>query len=89
MNCLLHVPGSDLPPIIARIRSVLRSGGLFYLGTWGGDGTEEVDANEWHDPPRFFTWRTMARSSARSPVTSSLWTRARSFRTGERTRSSH
>lgn len=58
MNCLLHVPSEDLPPIIAQIRSVLRPGGLFFFGTWGGDGTEGVDANDSHDPPRFFAWRT-------------------------------
>jgi SAM-dependent methyltransferase len=60
MNCLLHVPHADLPPIIAQLHTVLRPGGLFFFGTWGGDGTEEVDANDSHDPPRFFAWRTMA-----------------------------
>lgn len=59
MNCLLHVPSADLPPIVRQIRSVLRPDGLFYFGTWGGDGTEEVLADDSHDPPRFFAWRTM------------------------------
>lgn len=60
MNCLLHVPNADLPPIVRQIRSVLRPDGLFYFGTWGGDGIEEVLADDSHDPPRFFAWRTMA-----------------------------
>jgi SAM-dependent methyltransferase len=59
MNCLLHVPTADLPPIIAQLRSVLRPGGLFFFGTWGGDGTEGPLADDSHVPPRFFAFRTM------------------------------
>jgi len=60
MNCLQHVPTPDLPPVIEQIRAVLRPGGLFYFGAWGGDGTEGLLADDSHDPPRFFAWRTMA-----------------------------
>lgn len=60
MNCLQHVPTADLPPVIAQIHTVLRPGGLFYFGAWGGDGTEGLLADDSHDPPRFFAWRTMA-----------------------------
>jgi SAM-dependent methyltransferase len=59
MNCLLHVPNSDLPAVLAAIRAVLRPGGLFFLGVYGGTESAEgpVDADE-HVPPRFFSWRT-------------------------------
>ncbi|MEU8663730.1 class I SAM-dependent methyltransferase, partial [Actinoplanes philippinensis] len=59
MNCLLHVPNRDLPTVLAAIRSVLRPGGLLFVGVYGGneeswEGT--VDTDE-HVPPRFFSWR--------------------------------
>lgn len=60
MNCLLHVPNHDLPAVLRSIRSVLRPGGLFFLGVYGGgsltdEGTYDGDD---HDPPRFFSFRT-------------------------------
>jgi SAM-dependent methyltransferase len=58
LNCLLHVPNADLPAALRAIRAVLRPGGLCYLGMYGGDGTEGVWAQDWHDPPRFFSSRT-------------------------------
>jgi SAM-dependent methyltransferase len=58
LNCLLHVPNADLPAALQAIRAVLRPGGLCYLGAYGGDGNEGVWPQDWHDPPRFFSWRT-------------------------------
>jgi SAM-dependent methyltransferase len=58
MNCLLHVPNAKLPGVLAAIRGQLRPGGLFYLGAYGGDGTEGTLADDDHVPPRFFSWRT-------------------------------
>lgn len=60
MNCLLHVPNSELPDVLTRFCSVLRPGGLFFCGTWGGDDEEGVLANDSHDPPRFFSLRSAA-----------------------------
>jgi SAM-dependent methyltransferase len=59
MNCLLHVPNAHLPAVLASIAAVLRQGGLFFLGVYGGDAPEEGPA-EWDDhvPARFFSWRT-------------------------------
>ena len=59
MNCLLHVPNADLPAVLAAIRAVLRPGGLFFLGVWGGRESAEgpIEGDE-HVPPRFFSWRT-------------------------------
>ncbi|MET7423498.1 class I SAM-dependent methyltransferase [Dactylosporangium sp. NPDC005555] len=59
MNCLLHVPNRDLPAALEAIRAVLRPGGLFFLGVFGGTHSAEgpIDGDE-HVPPRFFSWRT-------------------------------
>jgi SAM-dependent methyltransferase len=60
MNCLLHVPNHDLPAALAAIRAVLRPGGLFFLGVYGGgqESAEGPIADDRHVPPRFFSWRT-------------------------------
>ncbi|WP_203417123.1 class I SAM-dependent methyltransferase [Jiangella ureilytica] len=60
LNCLLHVPDADLPAALASVRSLLRPDGLFFLGLYGGDGSEGVVEWDRHDPPRFFSWRTDA-----------------------------
>ncbi|BAL89409.1 putative methyltransferase [Actinoplanes missouriensis 431] len=61
MNCLLHVPNHDLPAVLTSLRSVLRPGGLFFVGVYGGaQSTEGPLADDQHDPPRFFSMRTDA-----------------------------
>jgi SAM-dependent methyltransferase len=59
LNCLLHVPNSDLPDVLAEMREVLRPGGLFFVGVYGGNKSSEgrLPGDE-HDPPRFFSSRT-------------------------------
>ena len=59
MNCLLHVPNRDLPAVLAAVRALLRPGGLFFVGVYGGTESAEgpIDDDE-HVPPRFFSWRT-------------------------------
>ena len=59
MNCLLHVPNADLPTVLGAIRAVLRPGGLFFIGVYGGaESREGPIPNDEHVPPRFFSWRT-------------------------------
>jgi SAM-dependent methyltransferase len=58
LNCLLHVPRADLPAVLAAIRSVLRPGGLFFLGVYGGTSEEGIIPTDHHDPPRYFCFRT-------------------------------
>jgi len=59
LNCLLHVPNPDLPAVLEVIASVLRPGGLFFLGVYGRDPAEEGPFDDGiHHPPRFFSWRT-------------------------------
>ena len=59
MNCLLHVPNHDLPAVLAIVRAILRPGGLFFVGVYGGTESAEgpLDDDQ-HVPPRFFSWRT-------------------------------
>jgi SAM-dependent methyltransferase len=59
MNCLLHVPNHDLPAVLTAVRAVLRPGGLFFIGVFGGSESAEGPlADDEHVPPRFFSWRT-------------------------------
>lgn len=58
LNCLLHVPNADLPQVLSGIRTLLRPGGLFFLGVYGGEQEEGIARQDWHDPPRFFSFRT-------------------------------
>lgn len=58
LNCLLHVPTRDLPAVLEKLRSLLRPGGLFFLGTYGGVEEEGIRATDRHRPPRFFVHHT-------------------------------
>ena len=59
MNCLLHVPNHDLSAVLAAVRAVLRPGGLFFVGVYGGNESAEGPiGDDEHVPPRFFSWRT-------------------------------
>ncbi|HLI70669.1 MAG TPA: class I SAM-dependent methyltransferase [Ktedonobacteraceae bacterium] len=58
MNCLLHVPTQTLPAVLEKLRSLLRPGGLFFLGVYGGNEQEGIHENDWHKPRRFFAHHT-------------------------------
>lgn len=58
LNCLLHVPNSDLPRVLAALHELLVPGGLLFIGVYGGDEWEGIKLDDWHDPPRFFVWRS-------------------------------
>ena len=54
MNCLVHVPKSQLRGVLEGIRRVMKPGGLFYLGLYGGREFEGVWDDDYFDPKRFF-----------------------------------
>ncbi|WP_231877756.1 methyltransferase domain-containing protein [Ferroacidibacillus organovorans] len=60
INCLLHVPKRDLPGVLAEVRRVLKPGGLFYFGVYGGMDFEGVWEADRYDPKRFFSFHTDA-----------------------------
>jgi SAM-dependent methyltransferase len=53
-NCLLHVPKPDFPEILERLHSLLKPGGLFFLGQYGGVDKEGVWEDDHYQPKRFF-----------------------------------
>lgn len=54
MNCLVHVPKSQLRGVLDRIHRVIKPGGLFYLGLYGGREFEGVWDEDYFEPKRFF-----------------------------------
>lgn len=58
MNTLLHVPRADLPGVLDQVERVLRPGGLFYWGQYGGKESEGVWPDDHYEPKRFFSLMT-------------------------------
>jgi SAM-dependent methyltransferase len=57
-NSLLHVPKADLPRALREVRRVLRPGGTFFLGLYGGYTHEGVWEEDTYKPKRFFSFHT-------------------------------
>jgi SAM-dependent methyltransferase len=58
LNCLLHVPKADLPTVLGEIQSLLKPGGLFFMGVYGGQEFEGIWPNDNYTPHRFFAFYT-------------------------------
>ena len=59
INSLLHVPKDDLPVVLGEINLVLNTGGLFYMGVYGGNDSEnEYVKKEVSEIPRFFAYHS-------------------------------
>jgi len=58
LNSFLHLPKSEFPLVLKNIRKVLRSGGLFYLGMYGGMDFEGIWEDDFYTPKRFFSFHT-------------------------------
>jgi len=56
VNCLLHLPDNELSLALIEIQRVLRPGGLFYYGTWGGFEHAGVYEDDHLSPPRWFSF---------------------------------
>jgi len=58
LNCLLHLPSQNLPEALESLQRVLRPGGLFYLGIYGGEDWEGIVSDDSHEPKRFFSYHS-------------------------------
>ncbi|KIL39879.1 hypothetical protein SD70_17470 [Gordoniibacillus kamchatkensis] len=58
LNCLLHVPKNELGGVLLEIRRVLKRGGIFYMGVYGGRKSEEIWDDDWCEPKRLFSFYT-------------------------------
>lgn len=58
LNCLLHVPKSDLSAVLQSLQNLLKPFGLFYMGLYGGIEREGSWKDDQHEPKRFFSFYT-------------------------------
>ena len=58
MNSLLHVPRALFRSALERVAGVLRPGGLFYIGIYGGRAHEGVNEQDSYVPKRWFASHT-------------------------------
>ncbi len=58
MNCLLHIPKTGLDEVLDQIYRVLKPGGLFFYGVYGGKSSEGVWENDPYEPKRYFSMYT-------------------------------
>lgn len=56
MNCLLHVPPTDLPRVLRVVHDVLVPDGLFFLGQYGGINFQGVRLQDHYEPKRYFSF---------------------------------
>lgn len=54
LNCLLHLPRAEFSLALQNVQRILKPGGLFYLGQYGGPDREAVWEEDLYQPPRFF-----------------------------------
>ena len=55
INCFLHIPKQDLPGVLQGVQRILKPGGLFYLGVYGGRNFEGMLKWTDHQEKRFFS----------------------------------
>ncbi|MEE8414201.1 MAG: class I SAM-dependent methyltransferase [Dehalococcoidales bacterium] len=56
LNSLLHLTRTELPVVLQRISEILKPGGLFYLGLYGGLDFEGIRENDNYTPKRFYSY---------------------------------
>lgn len=60
MNCVHHVPSTELVTVLQGVADVLQPNGLLYIGVWGGRDEEGIYDDDFYPPPRFFALRSDA-----------------------------
>ena len=63
MNCLLHVPNSEIVSVLKEIKRVIKKEGLLFICQYGGNNEEGIMANG-DKGERFFSFRTMSAFAA-------------------------
>ena len=58
LNSMLHLSKVELPGVLKDIHFMLKPGGLFYMGVYGGNDFEGIRENDWAEPKRFFSYYT-------------------------------
>ncbi len=58
MNSLLHLPKAEFPLVLRHVERLLKPGGLFFLGVYGGYDHEGIFENDFYTPRRFFSFFT-------------------------------
>jgi SAM-dependent methyltransferase len=56
LNSLLHLPKKAMPAALRGISVVMKPGGLFFLGLYGGYESEGVWQDDFYEPKRFFSF---------------------------------
>jgi ubiquinone/menaquinone biosynthesis C-methylase UbiE len=56
LNALVHISHSELPATLDTLKTLLRPGGLFFLGQYGGSDFEGVLEKDNYRPKRFFSF---------------------------------
>ena len=56
LNSLLHVPKASMRTVLRDIHGLLRRGGLFYMGVYGGEDVEGPLPEDSYEPKRFFSY---------------------------------
>ncbi len=56
LNAQLHVPKESIRTVLRKIHDILRPGGLFYMGIYGGKDVEGPWADDSYEPKRFFSY---------------------------------
>ncbi|MCI3923063.1 class I SAM-dependent methyltransferase [Paenibacillus sp. TRM 82003] len=54
LNSLLHIPKAELGGVLDGIKRVMKPGGLFFMGVYGGVDSEGVWEKDPYEPKRFF-----------------------------------